>query len=151
KRVMRARRWHSLVVIDIAVPRDAEPRIGTLDGVYLFNIDDLDKVVAANLAQRAKPAEQASKIVAHEACQFEHWVRTQGVIPTIRALRDHFAAVASAEVAKALDQLARREHTRDQQKELVSRVVQLVVNKLLHAPMASLRAAAPGDGALRAA
>ncbi len=151
KKVTKARRWRPMVVIDIAVPRDADPAIQDFEGVYAYNIDDLDKVVAANLAERAKAAEHASRIVEHEAGQFEHWLRTQGVVPTIRALRDHFAAIAEAEIAKAHDQLSRREHTREQQKEMLQRVVQLVVNKLLHAPMASLREAAPDEGALRAA
>ena len=150
KRVAKARRWRPMIVIDIAVPRDAEPKLADLDGVYLYDIDDLDKVVKGNLAERQKAADQAAKIVEHEAGQFEHWLRTQGVVPTIRALRERFAQVADAEVAKALDQLARKEHTREQQRELVQRVVQLVVNKLLHTPTAVLRGSEPDAGALRA-
>jgi glutamyl-tRNA reductase len=150
KRVTKARRWRQLVVIDIAVPRDAEPAIGELDGIYVFDIDDLEKVVAANLAERAKAAEHAGRIVEHEAGQFEHWLRSQGVVPTIRALRERFARVADAEVQKALDQLGRREHTPQQQRELMQRVVQLVVNKLLHQPTAALREAPPEEASLRA-
>jgi glutamyl-tRNA reductase len=151
KKVTKARRWKPMIVIDIAVPRDAEPAISDLDGVYLFDIDALDKVVQANLAERAKHAEHASKIVEHEAGQFEQWLRTQGVVPTIRALRDHFAHVADAEVGKALDQLAKKDLTRDQQRELLQRTVQLVVNKLLHAPTAALRGAAADAATVRAA
>jgi len=150
KRVTKARRWRQLVVIDIAVPRDADPAIGELDGVYVFDIDDLEKVVAANLAERAKAAEHAGRIVDHEAAQFEHWLRTQGVVPTIRALRERFARVADAELQKALDQLARKEHTPAQQREVVQRLVQLVVNKLLHQPTAALREAPPDEAGLRA-
>jgi glutamyl-tRNA reductase len=150
KRVMKTRRWRSVMVIDIAVPRDAEPAIGELDGLYLFNIDDLDKVVAANLAERAKAAEHAGKIVEHEAGQFEHWLRTQGVVPTIRALRERFTQVADAELQKALDQLSRKDMTRDQQREHLQRVVQLVVNKLLHQPTTVLRGAEPADASVLA-
>ncbi|HUS27307.1 MAG TPA: glutamyl-tRNA reductase [Kofleriaceae bacterium] len=145
KAVTKARRWRQMMVIDIAVPRDAEPAIGELDGVYLFDIDDLDKVVQANIAERQKAAEHASKIVEHEAGQFEHWLRTQNVVPTIRALREKFAQVADAEVQKALDQLARKDLTRDQQRELLQRSVQLVVNKLLHQPTTVLRGADPAE------
>jgi glutamyl-tRNA reductase len=151
KAVAKARRWRPMMVVDIAVPRDAEPGINDLDGVYLFNIDDLDKVVRSNLAEREKAAEHASKIVEHEAGQFEQWLRTQAVVPTIRALREHFASVAELEVGKALDQLARKEHTKDQQRELLQRVVQLVVNKLLHHPTTALRAAPTDAGEIRAA
>jgi glutamyl-tRNA reductase len=101
--------------------------------------------VQANLAERAKAAEHAAKIVEHEAGQFEHWLRTQGVVPTIRALREKFAAVADAEVQKALDQLTRKDLSRDQQRELLQRLVQLVVNKLLHQPTTVLRGADPSE------
>jgi len=151
KRVTKARRWRQLVVIDIAVPRDADPEIGELDGVYVFDIDDLEKVVAANLAERAKAGEHAARIVEHEAGQFEHWLRSQGVVPTIRALREHFARVADVELHKTLDQLARKDHSPAQQREAIQRLVQLVVNKLLHAPTAALREAPPDEAGLRAA
>ena len=150
KKVTKARRWRPMVVIDIAVPRDAEPKIADFDGVYLFDIDDLEKVVAANLSERAKAAEQAVKIVEHEAGQFEQWMRSQGVVPTIRALRERFAQVADAEVAKTLDALGRREHTPAQQREAIQRLVQLVVNKLLHQPTTALREAPADEATLRA-
>ncbi len=150
KRVAKARRGREMIVIDIAVPRDAEPKLANLDGVYLFDIDDLDKVVKANLAERQKSADQASKIVDHEAGQFEHWLRTQGVVPTIRALRAKLAQIGDAEIQKALDQLARREHSREQQRELLQRTVQLVVNKILHTPTTALRGSDADAGALRA-
>lgn len=150
KKVTKGRRYRPITVIDIAVPRDADPVITKLEGVFLFDIDDLEKVVAANLAERAKAAEHARRIVQHEAGQFEHWLRSQDVVPTIRALRERFAQVADAEVAKTLDALARREHTPAQQREAIQRLVQLVVNKLLHPPTTALREASPEEAALRA-
>src|SRR5262245_7206714 len=151
KKVTKARRWRPMIVIDIAVPRDAEPAINQLDGVYLYDIDDLEKVVASNLAERAKAAEHAARIVEHEAGQFERWLRTQGVVPTIRALRERFAQVADAELQKTLDALSRREHTPVQQREAIQRLVTLVVNKLLHQPTTALReATTPDEAALRA-
>jgi glutamyl-tRNA reductase len=147
KSVAKARRWKPIMVIDIAVPRDAEPSIVDLDGVYLFDIDDLDQVVQANLAERAKAAEHAGKIVEHEAGQFEHWLRSQGVVPTIRALRERVSQIAETEVSKALDTIARKEHSPQQQKELVVGLVRLVVNKILHQPTAVLRSADPDEGA----
>jgi NAD(P)-dependent dehydrogenase (short-subunit alcohol dehydrogenase family) len=93
KRVTKARRWRQLVVIDIAVPRDAEPAIGEFDGVYVFDIDDLEKVVAANLAERARAAEHAARIVEHEAGQFEArlrprpWSRRSAPARALRARR----------------------------------------------------------------
>jgi glutamyl-tRNA reductase len=151
KKVTKARRWRPMMVIDIAVPRDAEPAIADFDGVYLFDIDDLEKVVAANLAERAKAAEHAHRIVEHEAGQFEHWLRAQGVVPTIRALRERFAQIADAEVKKTLEAMARREHNPAQQRDAIQRLVTLVVNKLLHAPTTALRESTdPDEAALRA-
>lgn len=143
KRVTKARRWKPLMVVDIAVPRDADPAIAELDGVYLFDIDDLERVVAANLASRAKAAEAALRIVDHEVGQFQQWLRSQRVVPTIRALREHFTAVAEAEVAKALDQLRRRDLSAEQRDEAVRRLGQLIVAKLLHQPQMALKATDP--------
>ena len=72
------------------------------------------------------------------------------MVPTIRALREKFAQVADGELNKALDQLSRKDHTPVQQRELVQRLVQLVVNKLLHQPTAALREASPDEASLRA-
>jgi glutamyl-tRNA reductase len=150
KQVTKARKWKPIMVVDIAVPRDADPAIGEFDGVYLFDIDDLEKVVAANLAERAKAAEHASRIVEHEAGQFEQWMRIQGVVPTIRALREHFTHVADVEVARTLEQLGRREHTPEQQREAISRLGHLLVNKLLHQPTTVLRASSAEEASRRA-
>jgi glutamyl-tRNA reductase len=150
KKVTKQRKWRPVFVIDIAVPRDADPVIGEFDGVFLYDIDDLEKVVHANLAERAKAGEHALRIVEHEAGQFEHWLRTQGVVPTIKALREHFNAIADNELQKTLDALSRREHTPAQQREAAQRLIQLVVNKLLHAPTTALRGATAEDASLRA-
>ncbi len=150
KGITKARRFRPMIIVDIAVPRDAEPAIGELEGVFLYNIDELNRVVDSNLAERAKAAEHAGRIVEHEAGQFEQWLRSQAVVPTIRALRDRFTNVADTEVTKAIDQLTRKEHSPAQQRELLQRVVQLVTNKLLHAPTAALREASPEDAARRA-
>ncbi len=141
KRVTKRRRWKPIMVIDIAVPRDADPKIGKLDGVYVFDIDDLEKVVAANLAERRKAAEAAERIVAVEVGQFEQWLRTQKVVPTIRALREHFAKVADSEVDKLVAQLARKDKELSplEREEAVRRTVHLVVAKLLHHPQMALK------------
>jgi glutamyl-tRNA reductase len=144
KRVTKARRYKPIVVIDIAVPRDADPAIAAREGVYLFDIDDLERVVAANLAERAKAAEHASRIVAHEAGQFQQWLRSQRVVPTIRALRDHFEDVASAEVQKTIELLHKKDLAPDARDEAVRRLGELIVAKLLHNPQMALKGTEPG-------
>ena len=142
KKVTKARRWKPMMIIDIAVPRDADPEIGELDGVYLFDIDDLDKVVAKNLSERAKAAEHGARIIEHEADQFEQWLRGQEVVPTIRALREKFGQVAVAETQKVIDAMARRDYTAAERAEALHRLSQLIVNKLLHQPTTVLRSSA---------
>lgn len=142
KKVTKARRWKPMMIIDIAVPRDADPAIGELDGVYLFDIDDLDKVVAANLAERAKAAEHGARIVEHEASHFEQWLRGQEVVPTIRALRESCSRVAADETQKLVDAMARREFSPEERAEALHHLSQLIVKKLLHLPTTVLRSSA---------
>ena len=151
KKVMKARKWKPVVVVDIAVPRDAEPEIDKLDGVYLYDIDALERIVSSNLSERERAAEHATKIVEHEVGQFEQWLRTQGVVPTIRALRDKLTQIGDAEIQKALDVLARKEHSPAQMRELLQRTVQLSINKVLHTPTTALRAADADEAARMAA
>src|SRR5690606_20543733 len=88
KRASRTRRHRPLVIVDIAVPRDVEPAAADLDGVYLFDIDDLERVVAENLKERQKEAALAPPLVEAEVDEFARWLRSQRVVPTIRTLRD---------------------------------------------------------------
>jgi glutamyl-tRNA reductase len=139
KRVAKRRRWRPIVIVDIAVPRDADPAIADQDGVYVFDIDDLERVVAANLAERQKAADAAERIVAAEVTQFEAWLAAQKVVPTIRALRDHFARIADPEIEKLLGQLAKKELSAEERAGLVRRSVQLIVARLLHQPQMALK------------
>jgi glutamyl-tRNA reductase len=143
KRVTKARRWKPIMIVDIAVPRDADPAIARRDGVYLFDIDDLERVVAANLAERAKAAEHALRIVEHEAGQFEQWLRSQRVVPTIRALREHFTHVAETEVERTLELLHKKDLAPEARDEAIRRLGHLIVNKLLHQPQMALKATDP--------
>jgi glutamyl-tRNA reductase len=144
KKVTKARRWKPMMIVDIAVPRDADPAIGELEGVYLFDIDDLDKVVAKNLAERGKAAEQGARIVEHEAVQFEQWLRGQGVVPTIRALRDKCSHVAAAETQKLIDAMAHRDYSPAERAEALHHLSQLIVKKILHQPTTVLRSSSGG-------
>lgn len=138
KRVSKKRRYRSLVIIDIAVPRDVEAAVGRLDGVYLFDIDDLERVVASNLSERKKEASAAQHIIDSEVGSFRKWLRSQKVVPTIRSLRKHFNDVAAAEVDKVIKEL-QKDISPEQREKLVRRLGQVIVNKLLHLPMTALR------------
>jgi glutamyl-tRNA reductase len=142
KKVMKARRYRPLVLIDIAVPRDVEAKVAKLDGVYLFDIDDLERVVAQNLSERQKEADAAGAIIGDEVSEFVRWLRSQRVVPTIRSLRERFHEVARVEVDKTI-KLLERDHTPAEREQALRRLGELIVNKLLHPPMTALRG---GDG-----
>jgi glutamyl-tRNA reductase len=150
KLVTKQRRWRPLMIVDIAVPRDAEARIADFDGVYLFDIDDLQKVVDSNLSERAKASEAAMRIVNSETAAFEQWLGGQQVVPTIRALREHVTGVVQIETTKILEQLAKREHSPQERADALGRLAQLIANKLLHAPTTALKQASTELGKQRA-
>ncbi len=145
KRAMKKRRRRSLVIMDIAVPRDVEPKAGGLDGVYLFDVDDLRRVADQNIQERLREAEAAARIIEEEVAQFIRWVQIQPVVPTIRALREHFSKVAEAEVEKAVRALRTREDP-DEQEQVVRRLGELLINKLLHDPMGALKSGGEPSG-----
>lgn len=85
--VERLRKGKPLFMVDIAVPRDIDPRVGDLPNVFLYDIDDLQGIVEANLAERERAAADITDMIGHEVLQFKDWVSTLGVVPVISALR----------------------------------------------------------------
>ncbi|MGD9223324.1 MAG: glutamyl-tRNA reductase, partial [Desulfobacteraceae bacterium] len=100
KAVMRSRRNRPIFFIDIAVPRDIDPGINTLNNAYVYDIDDLKSVVDENIQDRNKEAVKAERIIDEAVIHFGHWVQNLGVVPTIKALRTKVNAVAQAEIQK---------------------------------------------------
>src|SRR5216117_1620391 len=99
--VERARRGRQLLLIDLAVPRDLDPAIHELDGCYLYDIDDLEAVVAETLAGRRREAERAEAIVAEGADRFRASHASLDVVPAIASLRARAEAIRAAELSKA--------------------------------------------------
>jgi glutamyl-tRNA reductase len=130
KAVMKARRHRPIFLVDIAVPRDIAAECATLDGVYLFDIDDLERVVVENRKGREQESQGAERIIEGEARQFVSWQRSQGVVPTIKALRARFQAVADAEVVRA---------GAAPNEQALRQLADGIVAKLLHAPMMALK------------
>ena len=142
--VMRQRRQKPMFIVDIAVPRDVERKVGDLPNVYLFDIDDLEQVSAENLKQRQKEARLAEGILAAEVAHFEDWMRMQDAVPVIKDLRQHFAEVVQAEVQHTAQLL----HMSDaRQRRALDSMADAIVNKLLHLPTTELKAhATRSDG-----
>lgn len=139
--VIRRRKLKPMFFIDIAVPRDIDPRVNDVQNVYLYDMDDLQGVVASNLQQRAEEAKKAEAIVDQEIGQFFKWLSSLEVTPTIVALRAKFEETRQAELAKTLANW--KELPPDGQKRLEA-LTAAIVNKLLHPPTSLLKRTGQG-------
>ena len=145
---LRSRRGRQMVLIDLAVPRDLDPAIADLDGCYLYDIDDLEQIVAETLSGRRREAERAETIVAAEAEKFHEWHASLDVLPAITSLRARAEEIREAELQKADALLERLDES---QRRAVEAVTAQIVNKLLHLPTVRMKqAAAAADGVLYA-
>ena len=143
ERTLHLRRGRPLFLIDLAVPRDLDPAIHELDGCYLYDIDDLEAVVAETLAGRRSEAERAETIVAAEAERFREWQASLDVVPAIASLRARAEEIREAELARAKLSGAER--------RAAESVTAAVLNKLLHLPTIRMKqAAAAADGVIYA-
>jgi glutamyl-tRNA reductase len=148
ERALRSRRGKPLFLIDLAVPRDLDPAINELDGCYLYDIDDLEAVVAESLGARRREADVAEAIVAAEAERFRTWQASLDVVPAIASLRARAEEIRQRELAKAE---ARLGDLSDAERRAVESVTAQIVNKLLHLPTVRMKeAAAAADGVIYA-
>lgn len=130
-----------LFLIDIAVPRDIEPACADLSQVYVYDVDALDGIVAANLEERMHEAERAEVIIDEEIASFEHWLESMEVAPTIAAIRAKAEAMRAEEMQKAYRRLG---GLSDKELQCIDKLTQAIVNKMLHEPTAALRDASGG-------
>jgi len=145
KGVVRSRRHRPLFIIDIAVPRDVDPRIGNLDNVFVYDVDDLHQVAEENLAVRTREAAHAERIIDEEVASFMAWRRSLDLAPTIVALRRRFGQIADEELQRTLSRL---EGVTQSDRAVLEAMGRSLVNKLLHQPMTELKAgASEPDGA----
>ncbi len=136
QRIMHGRRGRPLFFIDIAVPRDVESAVGTLDGVYCYDIDDLKQVVDANIRERGREAYRAEALVEREVAKFLARLGEVEVIPTIVSLRERLEAIRAGEVKRTL---ARLPGATQETREAIEALSTAIVNKILHAPITKLR------------
>jgi len=134
--VMRERGARPLLMIDIAVPRDIDPGCAELDGVSLYDIDDLQAVVARNLDTRASEIPRAQAIVEEEILRFARWLGQLDVLPTVSALREHGAALVEQVLA---ENDGRWESASPRDLARVEAIARAVMSRLLHEPTIRLR------------
>jgi glutamyl-tRNA reductase len=136
KSSLRKRRNRPLFFIDIAVPRDVEPRVNDLGNVYVYDIDDLKGVVEINIAQRKEEAVKAERIVQEEVLKFEKWIKTLEVVPTIVSIREKAEAIRQAEIRRSLSGLGPLDPS---QKKAIEVLTLSLAEKIINDPIVVLK------------
>ena len=130
------RRRDPLFLIDIAVPRDIDPECADLSQVFVYDVDALQDVVTANLEERMREAQRAEVIIGEEIAEFETWLESMEVVPTIAAIRAKAERIRSDEMQKALRRLG---DLSDKDLATIEKLTESIVSKMLHEPTANLR------------
>jgi glutamyl-tRNA reductase len=136
EKVMSCREGKKIFLIDIAVPRDIAPQVSEVEGVSLYDIDDLQNVIDQNLAHRKKEAVKAEKIIDDEINEFWKWLSTQFVTPTVAALKSRAEEIRQKEMTRAFNRLG---NITEREKKVISSMANSIVNQLLHDPVMQLK------------
>jgi glutamyl-tRNA reductase len=133
------RKNRPMFFIDIAVPRDVDPEMNKLDGIFVYNIDELQQAVASHVSDRGKEAERAEAIIAAEVERFQARLQTLDVVPTIVSLHDHLETIRQAEIDRVRGRLGPMSPEQEMAIETLTRGI---VNKIMHTPISTLKTAA---------
>jgi glutamyl-tRNA reductase len=125
-----------MFLIDIAVPRNIEPSVNELDNVFLYDIDDLERVVEANVGERRKRAEQAESIITAEVQRMIARLKAREVAPTIVSLQEQLEQIRVAEMARIRGRLGA---LTPQQEEAIEALTRGLIAKIAHGPISELR------------
>ena len=135
---IKARRYRPMLIVDIAVPRDVEPQVGEIDGLYLYTVDDLQSVIDEGMQTRRAAADQAENIVESETDAFMRKLRSLGATDTIRRYRQSCSEMSDQLVAKSQKQLAQGQAP----EKVIEQLARSLTNKIMHSPTQRLREAA---------
>ncbi|MGL5795446.1 MAG: glutamyl-tRNA reductase, partial [Waterburya sp.] len=127
-----------LMLVDISVPRNVAADVNEINGVHVYNVDDLKAVVAANQETRRQLAEEAEVIIEEEVYNYILWWRSLETVPTISCLRNKVETIREQEMEKALSRLGSEFGEKHQ--EVIEALTRGIVNKILHEPMVQLKA-----------
>ncbi|HWY48528.1 MAG TPA: glutamyl-tRNA reductase [Bryobacteraceae bacterium] len=136
KKVIDARRNRPMFLIDIAVPRNIEPSVNKLDNVFLYDIDDLQKVVDTNLVGRMQSAEEAEAIIREEVERMMARLKTREVVPTIVSLQEQLEKLRIGELTRMRGKFGSL--TPEQEEALIA-LTKGIINKIAHGPISELR------------
>jgi glutamyl-tRNA reductase len=139
EKFLSRRKNRPMFFLDIAVPRDVDAKMNDLDGIFVYNIDDLQQVVASHLSDRTQEAQRAEDIVNSEVEKFEERLRTLDVVPTIVSLQEHLETVRQAEIDRVRGRLG---ELSPEQELAVEALTRGIINKIMHTPITTLKTAA---------
>ncbi|WP_066292760.1 glutamyl-tRNA reductase [Bacillus sp. FJAT-29937] len=145
--VEKMRKGKPLFMVDIAVPRDLDPALAELDTVFLYDIDDLEGIVEANLQERKKAAETIQLMIEQEIVEFKQWLNLLGVVPVISALREKALAI-QAETMESIERKMPNLSERD--KKVLNKHTKSIINQLLKDPILQAKEMAGGKEADKA-
>ena len=128
-----ARRTRPLMIVDIAVPRDADPALGRLESVYLYDLDDLDRLVERNVARRRREIPKAEAIVDDEVRQFHRWLASRQVAPTIHLLKRRLRSIRRRQIDQYGSRFA------DSDRDELEAFSEAMAKRVLHHPIALLK------------
>lgn len=134
--VEKMRKGRPLFMVDIAVPRDLDPKLAELESIFLYDIDDLQGIVEANLQERKVAAEQIELMIELEIVQFKQWVNTLGVVPVISALRQK-ALTVQAETMQSIER--KMPNLTDREKKVLNKHTKSIINQLLKDPIVKVK------------
>jgi glutamyl-tRNA reductase len=130
------RRNRPLFFIDIAVPRNVDPKVNELDGLFVYDVDDLQSLAANNAAERSKEAARAEKIIELEVERFASRMKSLEVVPTILSLQEYCETIRQAEIDRIRGRLGA---ISPEQESLIEGMTRAIINKLLHTPITTLK------------
>ncbi|MGD0885415.1 MAG: glutamyl-tRNA reductase [Thermodesulfovibrionales bacterium] len=136
QRVMKERRQRSVFIIDISVPRNIDPAINNLDNVYLYDVDDLQGTVDANILERQKEAEKAVTIIEDEIEAFQKWMSSLDSVPTVVALRNKAEAIKNEEMERLMNKFP---ELGEKERKAIEYMASAITNKLIHPPTVALK------------
>jgi glutamyl-tRNA reductase len=139
EKFLHVRKNRPMFFIDIAVPRDIDPGLNDLDGIFVYNIDDLQQVVASHIGDRRKEAVRAELMVEEEVRRFEQRAQTAEVVPTIVSLQQHLENLRQAELDRVRGRLG---NLSPEQEMAVESLTRGIINKIMHTPITTLKSAA---------
>lgn len=146
--ILQRRRSRPLFMIDIAVPRDLDPRLGEMPNVFLYDIDNLQSIVNSHLEERRKAAVQIEEMIGMEIAAFEQWTKTLGVSPVIQALQTKAASIHEETMDSLLKKLPELD---ERELKVIRKLTKSIVNQILRDPIVRIKEMAAerhGDDAL---